>query len=116
MDDEEPPLEKEPAPPVATPKPQHPFYAYASEYWLSHTSTIRKEDSHYKLWKKLILAPNNVAPKPWEWKSRSWSEPEDPGLLQAIVEFNHNALLGTFSPSLALTLDRFKSRIPSLFL
>ena len=97
MDDEEPPLEKEPAPPVATPKPQHPFYAYASEYWLSHTSTIRKEDSHYKLWKKLILAPNNVAPKPWEWKSRSWSEPEDPGLLQAIVEFNHSALLGTFS-------------------
>lgn len=94
---EKPSMEK-PPPPAAKPMPRRPFFAYASKFWLSHTSTIQKDDSHYKLWKRLVLAPNALAPKPWTWKSRSWSEPEDPDLLQAIVEYNHGALLGTSSP------------------
>lgn len=111
-EDEEAPLEK-PLPPAPLPKEQrHPFYAYASEYWLSHTSTIRKDDVHYKLWTRLVLASNALAPKPWTWKSRAWSEPEDPDLLQAIVELNHGALLGVSLLSSHVTLPPLLLSVP----
>ena len=49
------------------------FLAYASEYWLHHTSNFNEEDQCWGLFKSLVLAEKTtLAAKPWsmeEWKA-----------------------------------------------
>ena len=52
------------------------FLAYASEYWLHHTSKFNEKDPCWSLFRRLVLAEENtlaaLAAKPWsmkEWKA-----------------------------------------------
>ena len=49
------------------------FLAYASEYWLHHTSQFNKEDHCWSLFRRLVLAEKTaLAAKPWSmevWKA-----------------------------------------------
>ncbi|MCJ1239019.1 hypothetical protein MMC14_007012, partial [Varicellaria rhodocarpa] len=69
----------------------HPFLAYASEYWLSHTADFMKDNTKtWKLWKSLLVADRSLAQTPWtyiDWERRTRK------LTQWISEKNHKALL-----------------------
>lgn len=70
---------------------QYSFLAYASEHWLSHTSTFRQETSKtWTLWKNLVLGENSLAPKPWisqDWETFAWS------VQRYIIEHDHSTLV-----------------------
>lgn len=72
----------------------HPFLAYASEHWLSHTaSLVRKDPSLWDMWRCLVLVDDTVATRPWTIEQ--WSS-GDERAARYIVEQNHWALATLF--------------------
>ncbi len=68
----------------------HVFLAYASEYWLAHTTSLTHEDGVlWFMWKRLVLAGESVAARPWT--PNQWSSSNDI-VKQYIVEQDHWAL------------------------
>ncbi|KAJ2896038.1 hypothetical protein MKZ38_005923 [Zalerion maritima] len=69
----------------------HPFLAYASEHWISHTTDFREEKSTtWKQWQSLVVDDHDLAQKPW---SEHEFEPGHPHCLGWSLKANHLALV-----------------------
>ncbi len=72
------------------------FLAYASEYWLHHTTKFNEKDQCWSLFRRLVLAEETtLAAKPWsmeEWKELGAK------VQSYIVETEHHALLSVAIP------------------
>ncbi|KAH0537546.1 hypothetical protein FGG08_005681, partial [Glutinoglossum americanum] len=68
----------------------YPLLAYASKYWLLHTTSFAKEDGRIWLLWKSLLTSESFALLPWS--PREW-ERMTPNVMQWIVEHDHVGLI-----------------------
>ena len=73
---------------------QYTFLAYASEYWLSHTTNFRPEISKsWDLWANLAIDDNALAAKPWVDIKGNSSTAFGKEIQEYITRHDHCALL-----------------------
>ncbi|KAI9789088.1 MAG: hypothetical protein M1816_006338 [Peltula sp. TS41687] len=69
---------------------QYSLLSYATEHWLLHTSDFRETARTWNLWKRLILAEDTFAARPWVAHGSVNNKQE---IMQYIVDHNHGALV-----------------------